>query len=230
MERIAEAVLAAIGGRQNVLTNTVCMTRLRVTLRNPQDVDYEALNNVPSVLGTATRGANGLEVVFGPRVIDGIYHAFLRLTGIEAGSDALFPMSRQETNFRVLINPSSRSARPSAADRTTIGGNVPRQTTAKPLDDWDSDHLDQSDIDTLKSLFDEDEQPEQDAPQATTVSTHVRVARNPRNLLVINGPNVNLIGLGIVTNDEVIDLNQDEKGAAAAKIQEIGRASCRERV
>lgn len=188
MDRIAEAVLSAIGGRQNVLTNTVCMTRLRVTLRNPQDVDYDALHNVPSVLGTATRGSNGLEVVFGPRVIDAIYHAFLRLTGIEAGSEPLFPMSRQDSNFKVKINTPSR-ARPI------------------PLDHWGSNHMDQSDIDTLKSLFEQDEEEELDVSILEPESAFEEDEHDPCNLLVINGPNVNLIGLGIVINDEVNDFS-----------------------
>ena len=101
---IAYSVLNALGGRTNVLTNTVCMTRLRVTLQDPSVVDYESLSEVQGVLGTATRGHNGLEVVFGPRLIDGIYHAFLKLTGVAAGSDALFPMSRQESSMRVKIS------------------------------------------------------------------------------------------------------------------------------
>ena len=184
MDQIAKEVLAALGGSENVLTNTVCMTRLRVTLRDPQIVDYDALNNVRNVLGTATRGGNGLEVVFGPRVIDGIYHAFLRLTGIEAGTDALFPMSRQESNFRVQIN------------------STPRTPTVDQRE-WDSDHLDQGDIETLKELFAD----EQERSTADIVPKPVAQAKDPCNLLVINGPNVNMIGLGLATNAEVEDFS-----------------------
>ena len=171
MQEIAQSVLAALGGRSNVLTNTVCMTRLRVTLRNPQTVDFEALTSVPTVLGTSTRGANGLEVVFGPRVIDGIYHAFLALTGIAAGTDALFPMSRQESSLRVQINAKAQQSED-------------REET------WTSSHMDPGDIDTLKDLFDdesEEEEVEED-PVSTT----------PLKLLVLNGPNVNMIGLGVL--------------------------------
>lgn len=108
---VARQVLDALGGRENVLSNAVCMTRLRVTLAEPQSVDYETLSDVQGVLGTATRGNNGLEVVFGPRVIDGIYHAFIKLTGISAGIEDLFPMSRQETNLRVQIRTSKKEPR-----------------------------------------------------------------------------------------------------------------------
>ena len=184
MDQIAKEVLEALGGSGNVLTNTVCMTRLRVTLREPQIVDYDALNNVRNVLGTATRGGNGLEVVFGPRVIDAVYHAFLRLTGIEAGTDALFPMSRQESNFRVQINSTSRAS--------TIDQR-----------EWDSNHLDQGDIDTLKELFTGEQEQSADVSPCETFAQ----PKDPCNLLVINGPNVNMIGLGLATIGEVEDFS-----------------------
>ena len=121
-DKVAREVLVALGGRGNVASNTVCMTRLRVTLNDPQAVDYEALSEIKGVLGTAARGQNGLEVVFGPRVIDGIYHAFILLTGISAGIEDLFPMSRLETNMRVQIR--TNRARPASvapkAEQTLI--------------------------------------------------------------------------------------------------------------
>ncbi len=184
MDHIASAVLSALGGRNNVLTNTVCMTRLRITLRDPRMVDFESLSSVPNVLGTATRGANGLEVVFGPRVIDGIYHAFLRLTGIAAGTDALFPMSRQESNFRVKISQS--------------------KTARKDCSDWKSEHMDEGDISTLKNLFTDEEDDKNDDATAHDQSIAECLKKNVR-LLVVNGPNVNMLGLGTLQGDEVDD-------------------------
>ena len=178
MDQIAQAVLTALGNRQNVLTNTVCMTRLRVTLKDPHMVDFEALNAVPNVLGTAVRGYNGLEVVFGPRTIDGVYHAFLRLTGLAAGTDALFPMSRQESNLKVHIN-------------TTPSPPHAKQSS------WDSNHLDDDDVDTLRCLFAEKEPAAtDDAPPETPV--HFK-------LLVLNGPNVNMLGIHKSQNEGTID-------------------------
>ena len=157
---IAGAVLSALGGRGNVLANTVCMTRLRVTVANVQAVDFERLNDIPSVLGTATRGANGLEVVFGPRVIDGIYHAFIRLTGIHPSTAALFPMSRQNTNMSVQIN-------------------------ARRTDEEEEDEG----LELLDVLL--------EAEPATPID---RAKKDESwRLLVLNGPNVNM--LGIVAED-----------------------------
>ena len=160
---IAHAVLKALGGRSNILTNTVCMTRLRVTLANPSAVDYDQLNGTQSVLGTAIRGSNGVEVVFGPRMIDGIYHSFLQLTGIAAGTDALFPMSRQESNMRIHINP-------------------PQRSNKQPLKD-DKPLMDDDELSVLQDIFGdaEDDGGEDQRPDA--------------RLLVVNGPNVNMLGL-----------------------------------
>ncbi|MDO4797097.1 MAG: type II 3-dehydroquinate dehydratase [Coriobacteriales bacterium] len=163
---IAQAVLSSLGGRENVQYNTVCMTRLRVTLVDPAIVDYQGLNEINSVLGTATRGQNGIEVVFGPRVIDGVYHAFVSLTGVQAGTDALFPMSRQESSMRIQINPPKQ--------REPEGTSV------------DVPLMDEDELSMLDDLFGETE------PDASGyASEKVGDAR----ILVVNGPNINMLGM-----------------------------------
>lgn len=171
---IASAVLEALGGSSNVLTNTVCMTRLRVTLNDPQAVNYEQLNSVHSVLGTATRGNNGIEVVFGPRMIDGVYHAFIQLTGIAAGTDALFPMSRQESNMRVQIT--------SANNRVFEQGTT---KTSAPVSEPSA--MDEDDISKLEGLFGRKDDPSEDSGDD--------VSQAHRKVLVLNGPNINMLGI-----------------------------------
>ena len=162
---VAGAVLAALGGKSNVLSNTVCMTRLRVTLANPQAVDYERLNDVPAVLGTAIRGANGLEVVFGPQTVGAVYHAFVRLTGLQSSAEALFPMARPDSNLSVQVNAAKR---------------MPEVSVPAPLE---LSGISDVDLALLEDLFgDEDDFEEKD-----TDVTH--------QLLVLNGPNVNLLGI-----------------------------------
>jgi 3-dehydroquinate dehydratase-2 len=168
-DEVARAVLVALGGADNVLTNTVCMTRLRVTLASPEQVDYEQLADVRGVLGTASRGNNGLEVVFGPRIIDGIYHAFIKLTGKAAGTDELFPMSRQETNMRVHIRTEQRSQ---SKDSSELG-----------IDSF----INASDMSRLEDLFGRRDDEEDELPQAPPKQWR---------LLVINGPNLNMLGVG----------------------------------
>ena len=194
---IAYSVLNALGGRANVLTNTVCMTRLRVTLQDPSAVDYESLSEVQGVLGTATRGHNGLEVVFGPRLIDGIYHAFIRLTGVAAGSDALFPMSRQESSMRVKISrvkaPAEQTPPPSEKNDTAepiraeapakkATGNHNTGAEAERDKESSSQTMDAEDISMLQDLLNDG------ASQPGHVKSDLK-------LLVINGPNLNMLGI-----------------------------------
>ena len=163
---VAGAVLAALGGKSNVLSNTVCMTRLRVTLANPQAVDYERLNDVPAVLGTATRGMNGLEVVFGPQTVGAVYHAFVRLTGLQSSAEALFPMARPDSNLSVQVNVAKR---------------MPEISVPAPLE---SSGISDVDLSLLEDLFGDDEDADDDGVEIVT-----------HQLLVLNGPNVNLLGI-----------------------------------
>lgn len=201
MDEVAGAILAALGGRSNVLTNTVCMTRLRVTLRDPQVVDFARLNGIQNVLGVVTRGDTGLEVVFGPRIIDSIYHAFIRLTGIPAGTDALFPMSRPSSNMSVKLSPAQQASQTPTFHEHEQGGSG----------------IDPSELSILRDLFDDQGLAHEDESESDE-------ARRIDKLLVINGPNVNIIGIG--TEDE------DERGFAAAlelvkkTADELGIAQC----
>lgn len=72
---IAQAVLSAVGGRDNVRASEVCMTRLRLTLADRSEASRDELDQIPEVLGTVARGADGIEVVFGPRTIEGVHQA-----------------------------------------------------------------------------------------------------------------------------------------------------------
>ena len=176
-EGIAAEVLAALGGRDNILTNTVCMTRLRVTLKDPGIVDYSGLANIKKVLGTATRGNNGLEVVFGPRVIDEVYHDFVRLSGRAAGSDALFPMSRPASNMRLQINQIRASSPPET--------DAPQE---EPAPEDDSPLIDEQEMSVLEGIFgDVEEQDDEQGPKADEPGEY--------KLLVINGPNLNMLGI-----------------------------------
>ena len=82
--QIAEEVLAAVGGRENVTANDICMTRLRILTEDPSLVDTEQLSAARGVLGFVKRGENGIEVVFGPGKVEAVHEALVQLTGVEA--------------------------------------------------------------------------------------------------------------------------------------------------
>lgn len=51
MNELASRILSLVGGKDNVLANATCMTRLRLTLRDLSLVDQEALRQVEGVMG-----------------------------------------------------------------------------------------------------------------------------------------------------------------------------------
>lgn len=106
---IAAAVLECVGGFPNVTDNSLCATRLRISLREMAKVNHNALKSIGGVLGVVERGAHGIEVVFGPNLVRGVYRSFEQLTGIFADdrpqeSEQNVPV-RPSGNFQVNITP-----------------------------------------------------------------------------------------------------------------------------
>jgi len=70
--KIAEGVLAAVGGKENISSATHCMTRLRLTLKNRDSVNEDAVKQVRGVLGAQWSGTQ-YQVIIGqnvPKVYD----------------------------------------------------------------------------------------------------------------------------------------------------------------
>ena len=184
-DQIARLVLESIGGRENVLSNSLCMTRLRLRLANPGAIDTEALESIPSVLGLATRGANGIEVVFGPRLIRDVYDSFAALTGLNpSGSDDVIGTSPLASNLRVHI----ASSRPS------------EKAYNRPTDPEDNDL---SGLARLDEIDAGSECPDESGGDEQGDDESLRV-------LVINGPNINMVGIrepgvyGVKTYDDLL--------------------------
>ena len=137
---IAAAVLECVGGFSNVTANSLCATRLRISLRDLSGVDRNALNSIKGVLGIADRGTSGIEVVFGPNLVKGVFRSFERLTGL---LDELGPHEDPETssvarptgNFQVKITPETPG-------RPQVQSSVARPSvTPKPVEDDDTNSL-----------------------------------------------------------------------------------------
>ena len=102
---IAAAVLECIGGFSNVTANSLCATRLRISLKDASCIDRNALHSIKGVLGLADRGENDIEVVFGPNLVKGVFHSFERLTGLFSDEVSTTPPARQSVKFQVKITP-----------------------------------------------------------------------------------------------------------------------------
>ncbi|WP_448856067.1 glucose PTS transporter subunit IIA [Corynebacterium camporealensis] len=61
----AEAILAGIGGADNIASFTHCATRLRFELNDPSLANKEELDAIPKVLGAVPQGGRNYQVVIG---------------------------------------------------------------------------------------------------------------------------------------------------------------------
>ncbi|HSN12052.1 MAG TPA: PTS glucose/sucrose transporter subunit IIB, partial [Propionibacteriaceae bacterium] len=64
----AEAIVAEVGGPDNIISLTHCATRLRFVLRDGGKVNDKALDKVPGVLGAVPQGGDRYQVVIGGAV------------------------------------------------------------------------------------------------------------------------------------------------------------------
>ena len=179
-QQIAEEVLAAVGGRDNVTANDICMTRLRIKTENPSLVDTDQLSAARGVLGFVKRGENGIEVVFGPGKVEAVHEALVKLTGIEGVDDDF-----------------AGSGAPAAPLHVHITQN-PLLGAALAAGEGDSarDEGDETSVEDLVSLLDTMDAPAADEGVAADPdeASPARAAA-PARVLVINGPNINMLGI-----------------------------------
>lgn len=202
---VAEQVLDALGGKDNVKANDICMTRLRILTEKPGLIDLNKLRSIRGVLGTVRRGSNGVEIVFGPGSINEVSDDIVRLTGIEPSYSAFRDSSSApEDSISVQINghaPIPKAVRAAVAAKKPLASSH----MGSPSSDEDDDA---SDMEELASLL-----------EATGS------ADSPR-LLVVNGPNINMLGVRepkIYGRKTYADLVRLCRSAA----QEAGFSECR---
>lgn len=84
-KQTATAIVEKIGGKQNVLGVTHCITRLRFTLKDQSKADTDAIKAVDGVVTVIISGGQ-YQVVIGNEV-EGVYKAVLPLVDVEGGGE-----------------------------------------------------------------------------------------------------------------------------------------------
>lgn len=84
-KKIAENVLEAVGGKNNVTSAAHCMTRLRLILKDESIPNDEAVKKISGVLGVARSGGQ-YQIIIGTNV-DKVCDEFCALTGMNKGTD-----------------------------------------------------------------------------------------------------------------------------------------------
>ena len=94
----ATELLAAIGGKENIVAVSHCITRMRFVLGDPAKADIRRIEAIPSVKGTFTQ-AGQFQVIIGNEVAD-FYNDFTEVSGVSGVSKAeVKSMSKQNQNL-----------------------------------------------------------------------------------------------------------------------------------
>lgn len=66
IEKLCDAILKEFAGAENISNCAYCMTRLRLTAKDPSGINDEAIKNIDGVMGLVHDKPDYYEVVVGP--------------------------------------------------------------------------------------------------------------------------------------------------------------------
>lgn len=82
-QRMAREIYDQVGGIENVAKIIHCMTRVRITVKDKNKVNFENLKNVQGVLGIVEDDT--LQVVVGPGIVNKIANQMVSMAGVKLG-------------------------------------------------------------------------------------------------------------------------------------------------
>ncbi|WP_227834721.1 glucose PTS transporter subunit EIIB [Clostridioides sp. ES-S-0010-02] len=93
-----EQILEAIGGVENIISATHCITRLRFALNSESKVNVKQLEQIDIVKGSFT--SNGqFQVIIGPGLVNKVYATLIEITGLkEATKSEVKEISNKKLN------------------------------------------------------------------------------------------------------------------------------------
>lgn len=187
---VAAKILTFVGDADNVERVMICLTRLRITVKNTESVCFDELRNTQGVLGVVGRKQNVIEVVFGPTAeIESIANEFANLSHVDLDTlDIPSHTTLEPIKLESVIDSDSRAALENivAANKEPgykISAGRKQSYRAQQQAAINDGRLVPEDIDALKAfLNDRDEKPK-----------HMHLKQG-KSVLVINGPNINMLG------------------------------------
>lgn len=102
-EVMAIEILAAVGGRENIMAATHCVTRLRLNLANRSLVDDERVKKIDGVMGISDKGGQ-YQLIIGNSVPH-VYEEFEKLIALaEANAQAKEVEGKEEKGYKHIVN------------------------------------------------------------------------------------------------------------------------------
>ncbi|MGG3625683.1 PTS transporter subunit EIIC [Bacillus gobiensis] len=95
---LAGQILENIGGKQNVESFTYCMTRLRVTPKDDQLVNSEAIKQIDGVIGVVK--AETLQIILGTGIVNRVADEFGKLIGSAGDFDLKEAASKTKSDIK----------------------------------------------------------------------------------------------------------------------------------
>lgn len=80
-KKIAQELLEALGGKENISAAAHCATRLRLALKDEDKVDQGKLDNMDVVKGTFLTGGQ-YQIILGPGTVNQVHKEFAIITGL----------------------------------------------------------------------------------------------------------------------------------------------------
>ncbi|EUJ34593.1 putative sugar phosphotransferase enzyme II [Brochothrix thermosphacta DSM 20171 = FSL F6-1036] len=82
---LAQRILGQIGGLENIRVVNHCMTRVRLSLRDNDQVQMDALKQVKGVMGVVEEDT--IQIIVGPGTVNKVAKAMTDMTGVELGAE-----------------------------------------------------------------------------------------------------------------------------------------------
>lgn len=186
---VAAKILTAVGGKANVRHVMTCLTRLRLTLTDSSLVTTSDITAIRGVLGVVPHGNTGIEVVLGPAAIEGVSREFALQSGVGVGDpagtcDNPFESIPTDKIVEKALGKSEKDDKPKSRVVITPGHRSSYRAQQRAA--INDERLGKEDLDALRAFLDDG-------------SKTSKVAASPekrgRALLVINGPNINMLGI-----------------------------------
>lgn len=98
-QSLSEELVAAVGGKDNIVNVSHCMTRLRFNLKDESIAKKEEINKIKGVMGTVLAGGQ-VQVVIG-QTVDKVFSKVCEITGIAGGEKINENLDKPKTKLTV---------------------------------------------------------------------------------------------------------------------------------